>query len=204
MVIVTTVQSEADVQGILTLQQANLRKNVPAAVQADQGFVTVEHDPDVLMRMNQAAPSVIVKDGDTVVGYCLTMLPSFATDVPELKPLFDSIGELTYQGRPVHQYPYYVMGQVCVGAGYRGQQLFDRMYQHQRTVYGDRYRLLITDISERNSRSLRAHARVGFEPIHRFYDPVLGEDWIVVVWDWLVGSKSESYRPDEPDHSRSM
>lgn len=69
MVIVTTVQSEADVQGILTLQQANLRKNVSAEVQLEQGFVTVEHDPDVLMRMNQAAPSVIAKDGDTVVGY---------------------------------------------------------------------------------------------------------------------------------------
>ncbi len=203
MVTVTTVQSEADVQGILTLQQANLRKNVPAAIQAEQGFVTVEHDPDVLMRMNQAAPSVIAKDGDTVVGYCLTMLPSFATDVPELKPLFDSIGELTYRGQPVHHYPYYIMGQVCVGAGYRGQQLFDRMYQHQRTVYGDRYRLFITDISERNTRSMRAHARVGFVPIHRFYDPAIGEDWIVVVWDWLAGSESETYRSDELDHSRS-
>ena len=61
---ITTVQSQADVNGILTLQQANLRKNVPAEVQADQGFVTVEHDPAVLTRMNQAAPSVIAKDGD--------------------------------------------------------------------------------------------------------------------------------------------
>jgi RimJ/RimL family protein N-acetyltransferase len=66
------------------------------------------------------------------------------------------------------------------------------MYQQQRDVYGKRYRLLITDISERNTRSLRAHARVGFEPIHRFYDPAIGEDWIVVAWDWLAGSKSET------------
>lgn len=184
MLTVTTVQSDADVQGILTLQQANLRKNVSADVQLDQGFVTVEHDPAVLTRMNQAAPSVIAKDGDTVVGYCLTMLPDFADDVPELKPLFQSIGELIYHEQPIHSYPYYVMGQVCVGDGYRGQQLFDRMYQHQRDVYGDRYRLLITDISEHNARSLRAHARVGFAPLHRFFDPVIGEDWIVVVWDW--------------------
>ncbi|GAB4027935.1 GNAT family N-acetyltransferase [Spirosoma koreense] len=182
--IITTVQSDADVQGILTLQRANLRKNVPLVTQLDQGFVTVEHDPIVLMRMNQAAPSVIAKDGDTVVGYALTMLPEFGTDVPELLPLFTLIDTLTYREKPLREYAWYVMGQVCVGEEYRGQRVFDRMYQHHRDVYGDRYQLLITDISANNVRSLRAHTRVGFESLHEFYDPAIGETWVVVAWDW--------------------
>ena len=181
---VTTVRSEADIQGILTLQRANLRQNVSADVQADQGFVTVEHDPAVLTRMNRAAPSVVAKDGKTVVGYCLTMLPEFAVDIPQLTSLCAAIDALTYAGRPVRDYAYYVMGQVCVADGYRGQQLFDRMYQHQRDTYGDRYQLLVTDISEKNPRSLRAHARVGFEPLHSFYHSKLDETWIIVGWDW--------------------
>jgi hypothetical protein len=181
---ITTVQSEADVQGILRLQQANLRRNVPADVQADQGFVTVEHDPAVLTRMNQAAPSVIAKDGDTIVGYALTMLPEFSTDIPELLPLFELIDTLTYHEKPLRKYHWYVMGQVCVAEGYRGQQIFDRMFKHHHEVYGDRYQLLITDISANNTRSLRAHARVGFETLHEFHDPTIGETWVIVVWDW--------------------
>ena len=181
---ITTVRSEADIQGILTLQRANLRQNVSADVQANQGFVTVQHDPAVLTRMNRAAPSVIAKDGETVVGYCLTMLPAFAVDIPQLTSLFAAINVLTYAGRPVRDYPYYVMGQVCVADGYRGQQLFDRMYQHHRDTYGDRYQLLITDISENNPRSLRAHARVGFEPLHSFRHAKLNETWVIVGWDW--------------------
>ena len=181
---ITLAQSEADIQGTLALQQANLRQNIPVAVAADQGFVTVEHDPDVLTRMNRAAPSIIAKDGTTVVGYCLTMLPEFRTDIPELATLFASIDALTYAGRPVRDYTYYVMGQVCVADGYRGQQLFDRMYQHHRDTYGDRYQLLITDISEKNTRSFRAHTRVGFQPLHSFHNPNLGETWVIVVWDW--------------------
>ena len=184
MLTITTVQSEADVQGILALQQANLRKNVPIEVQIDQGFVTVEHDPNVLMRMNQAAPSIIAKDGDTVVGYALTMLPEFGDDVPELLPLFELINTLTYRDKPLRDYSWYVMGQVCVGDGYRGQRVFDRMFQHHREVYSDRYQLLITDISANNVRSLRAHARVGFESVHEFYDSTIGETWIVVAWDF--------------------
>ena len=181
---ITTVQSQADVNGILTLQQANLRKNVPAEVQADQGFVTVEHDPAVLTRMNQAAPSVIAKDGDIVVGYALTMLPEFGADILELLPLFELIDTLTYKEKPLRDYSWYVMGQVCVAEGYRGQQLFDRMFQHHREVYGNHYQLLITDISANNTRSLRAHARVGFETLHEFHDPAIGETWVIVVWDW--------------------
>ncbi|GAB3991059.1 hypothetical protein GCM10028807_20020 [Spirosoma daeguense] len=182
MLVITTVQSEADVQGILTLQQANLRRNVSTDLQASQGFVTVEHDPSVLLRMNQAAPSIIAKDGDTVVGYALTMLPEFGADVPELLPLFALINTLTYKEKPLNQYSWYVMGQVCVADGYRGQQLFDRMFQHHQEVYGNRYQLLITDISANNVRSLRAHARVGFESIHEFYDSTIGETWVVVAW----------------------
>ncbi|GAB3776128.1 hypothetical protein GCM10028818_21220 [Spirosoma horti] len=181
---ITTVQSEADVQGILTLQQANLRKNVPAEVQLAQGFVTVEHDPTVLLRMNQAAPSIIAKEGDKVVGYALTMLPEFGTDVPELLPLFSLINSLSYAGKPLSGYAYYVMGQVCVADGYRGQRVFDRMYQHHQEVYSDRFQLLITDISATNTRSLKAHARVGFEAIHDFHDSTIGETWVVVLWDW--------------------
>ena len=134
--------------------------------------------------MNQAAPSIIAKAGDVVVGYALTMLPEFGADVPELHPLFGLISTLTYHQKPLRDYAWYVMGQVCVADGYRGQQLFDRMYGHHREVYGDRYQLLITDISASNIRSLRAHARVGFQTLHEFHDPAIGETWIVVVWDW--------------------
>lgn len=182
--IITTVQSDADVAGILTLQQANLRKNVSPDVQREQGFVTVEHDPAVLTRMNQAAPSIIAKDGNIVVGYALTMLPEFGSEIPELLPLFGLIDTLTYAGKPISATAYYVMGQVCVADGYRGQRIFDRMYAHHREVYSDRFQLLITDISATNTRSLRAHSRVGFQTIHEFYDSVIGETWAVVLWDW--------------------
>ena len=184
MITITTVQSEADVRGILILQQANLRKNIPIAMQLEQGFVTVEHDPAVLTRMNQAAPSIIAKDSDTVVGYALTMLPEFGADIPELLPLFELINTLNYNDQPLSNYSWYVMGQVCVAEGYRGQQVFDRMFQHHHEVYGDRFQMLITDISANNTRSLRAHSRVGFQTLHEFHDPAIGETWVVVVWDW--------------------
>jgi RimJ/RimL family protein N-acetyltransferase len=76
------------------------------------------------------------------------------------------------------------MGQVCVAEGYRGRGVFDGMYQKMKEVCRADYDFVITEIAERNTRSIRAHERVGFEILHTFSDAVAGEDWRVVVWDF--------------------
>lgn len=184
MITTTLARTDDDLRGILTLQQQNLVRNLPPDVQAGQGFVTLQYTLDQMQQMHALGPSVITKDGERVVGYAITATPDTRTFVPELGSLFDQIDTLNYDGQPLSQFPHYVMGQVCVADGYRGQGLFDRMYQHHRQCYSDRYRMLITDISARNTRSMRAHERVGFQPLHHFHEPGAGETWVLVVWDW--------------------
>jgi hypothetical protein len=183
-VTITVVQGEKDVRGILALQQKNLKKNLSDETMASQGFVTVEHDFATLKAMNDAQPSVIAKDGDEVVGYCLAMLPQFRKDVPVLESLFASIDQIDYEGKPLNTYHYMVMGQVCVGEGYRGIGVFDKMYQHLKEVLSNDFEICVTDISSKNTRSLRTHERVGFEAVKDFFDENLNETWIIVVWDW--------------------
>jgi hypothetical protein len=182
--LITTVKSDADVQGILDLQQANLKKNISQETIESQGFVTVEHDLKVLRLMNDAEPSIIAKDGEKVVGYCLAMLPQFRNEIPILASLFDAIDKIAYEGTVLKNYKYLVMGQVCVGDGYRGIGLFDKMYHKMREELAAQYEFCITDIAKSNQRSVKAHTRVGFEVVHEFYEEKLNETWIVVAWDW--------------------
>ena len=182
--IITTVQTDDDVRGILALQQKNLKKNLTSEQINSQGFLTVEHKFSVLKAMNDAHPSVIVKDGDIIVAYCLAMLPQFRNDVPELIALFDTIDKIDYESQTLKDFKYVVMGQVCVGEGYRSMGFFDGMYQKLREELSAKFELCVTDISTNNSRSLKAHARVGFIPVKDFHDAILGEVWRVVVWDW--------------------
>jgi hypothetical protein len=184
--IITTVKNDDDVRGILALQQKNLKKNLTPEQIQSQGFLTVEHKFSVLKAMNDAQPSVIVKDGDTVVAYCLAMFPQFRNDVPELIALFDTIDDIDYDGQTLKDFKYVVMGQVCVGEGYRGMGFFDGMYQKLREELSAKFELCVTDISTNNSRSLKAHARVGFIPVKDFHDAILDEVWRVVVWNWRM------------------
>ena len=113
-IIYTTAQSEHELKQILSLQRANLPQYISDSESKDQGFVTVEHSFDLLSNMQRSAPQVIALDQNRVVGYALVMLPSFADQIPVLIPMFDMLATLSYHGKSLHEYQYYVMGQVCI------------------------------------------------------------------------------------------
>jgi hypothetical protein len=185
MISIGTVQSDEDVLAIAALLKANLRRNFSLDMQNSNGFLSIEYELDFLRRINQLAPSIIAKDSTSkLVGYSLVVLPEIASEVPELNELVSLISTLEYKGKSLRNYTYYIMGQVCIADGFRGQKIFDQMYDKHRELYADRYQLLISDISSANVRSLRAHARVGFELVHSVKNLISGETWNTVVWNW--------------------
>ena len=181
----TTVSSHDEVRQILALQAANHPSALTADTIASQGFVTVRHDPGVLERMNETAPAIIAKDGDRVVGYALVMPRDFASDVPILQPLFQMLDGLSWRGAPLRAGTrWFVMGQICIADGYRGRGIFDGLYRTMAAEYRDRYDFTVTEVAARNTRSLRAHARAGFQTLQRYADATTGEQWHVIVLDF--------------------
>lgn len=178
-------------RAILALQQVNLQRNIPVEMQTSDGFLTVQHQHDTLQRMNQTMPSIIAEDSSgQLIGYTLSMLPEFAVEVPALDSMFSTINTLTYKDKPMQGYTFYMMGQACVASGFRGQKVLSRMLHKHRELYSDRYELIITSISSKNPRSIRAHTSVGFTTIHSFYDAMSDEIWYFLVWDWRTALSS--------------
>ena len=177
----------ADLTGILVLQRKNLRGARPPGEEARAGFLTVRHTPGALAAMAAAAPQVVARDaGGRVVGYALALVPALRAEVPVLAPFFDLLGGLRWRGAPLVPQRPYVMGQVCVDAAWRGRGVFDRLYTAHAALLlapGGPFGVCVTEIAARNGRSLAAHARVGFEPVHRYDDPTTGEMWVVVGWE---------------------
>lgn len=175
-------QNDEDLKQILALQQQNLYKNISPETQVKEGFVTVEHSLEKLQLMQSSLPQIIAKDNEKVVGYALVMSVALGEVIPELVSMFELFGQLSWNNRPINSYSYYVMGQICVAESHRGQGVFDGLYEAHKRLMSAQYELCITDVAIRNTRSMRAHERVGFEIIHRFEDAL--DIWDVIVWDW--------------------
>ena len=96
----TKATTEADLRGILDLQQRNLPKNISETERVEQGFVTVEHDFEMLQAMNDVEKHVIALDENgVVVGYSLVMMPDFGFKIPVLAPLFELMKTLSFEGQ---------------------------------------------------------------------------------------------------------
>lgn len=181
--IIYTKAATADLPGILRLQQANLPRVLDADEIKSQGFVTLVHTEPLLQRMQQIEAHVIAKDQDEVIAYVLAMTVQSRADIPELESLFEQFEQVSYQGKVISQYHYLVVGQACVAKAYRGQGVFGQSYQHYRDSYGEQYDFAITCIAAANTRSLRAHQKVGFQLLHQYKNGDQ-QDWWIVLWDW--------------------
>lgn len=176
------VNTTEELQQILRLQQENLIQNIDEAEIKSQGFVTLQHSLNTLMQMHELGQSVIIKKEEKIVAYALTMLQECRNLMPDLEPMFASLDKLSWENKPLNSYRFYVMGQVCIAKEYRGQGLFEQLYQHHKKIYQSRFDLFVTEISTRNQRSLRAHEKLGFKRIHAHREKL--DEWIVVAWNW--------------------
>ncbi len=173
----------AELEQIIQLQRENLAANLAEAEVAAQGFVTVRHDRDLLAAMHRRYPHIIAKDKGRVVGYALVMAPEFRNQVPALVSLFEQLSTLSFQGKPLTEHPFFVMGQICVSKSYRGSGVFGGMYQFMKEELSPDFDLVVTSIAKRNTRSSRAHEKVGFQIVREF-ESETGEVWEIVLWDW--------------------
>lgn len=178
----TVVSKDEELRQILHLQQLYLRGNNDAQEEKEQGFVTVHHSFKLLHQLHQMSPSVIVKDENKVVAYALTMVNECRHLIPVLLPMFEMLDKINYNGKPLHEYKFYVMGQIGVHKDYRGKGLVQLLYDKHKEVYSPQYDFIVTEIATRNTRSIRAHEKIGFKTIHQFTDTT--DNWVIVLWNW--------------------
>ncbi|MBK9735638.1 MAG: GNAT family N-acetyltransferase [Saprospiraceae bacterium] len=176
-----TASDDYDLRQILTLQQSNLRLTKSPEIEAEQGFVTVKHEYSLLKDMNDEAPHILAKDGDKVVGYALGMTRKFKDKVAVLRPMFELLDGLLFDGKRLGDLDYIVMGQICIDEAYRGKGIFRGLYDLYFQIYKPIFGFVVTEVAARNTRSLKAHLNVGFKEIYR-YDETGFEEWIVIIY----------------------
>lgn len=162
-----------DLKEILELQRINLPDQLTDDDRKQEGFVTISHSLELLERMNDVCPHIVARDNGRVVGYALCMHPDFSEEIPILLSMFEMINTL------LEDRSYMVMGQVCVDKGYRGKGVFRGLYQAMKAALVGEFELIVTEVDDRNTRSLDAHLAIGFRVIKKYQSD--GRDWYLIA-----------------------
>jgi ribosomal protein S18 acetylase RimI-like enzyme len=176
------VSTENELLQIHDLNQRNLKQNLDEEIRKKEGFVTWLYSVELLKKMHQLSPSIIIKDAEKVAAYALTTLKDAQTFHPDLENMFRNLAKVRYRNRLLYFYNFYCMGQICVDHEYRSMGLVHMLYQKHKEVYSSQYDFILTEISADNIRSLKAHEKIGFQKIYSYKDSV--DVWHVVAWEW--------------------
>ena len=185
---ITITQSfeRQDLLDILNVQKQNLKSALSAEEARAEGFITVPHTIELLEQLNDPYPHTIAKDKDKLAGYAMVMLKTLRDAMPVLVPMFDEIDGCIVDGQALADVNYFAMGQVCIAKGYRGQGLFQRMYDDLCTRMSAHCDYIATEIAADNHRSQKAHANYGFATLKSYVAD--GVEWLI------VGREIQSFR----------
>lgn len=155
-----------ELKQILKLQERNLRHLISDEVKEKEGFVTLQHDFEILKKMNDACAHCIAKKDNEVIGYALSMLKYFKNDIPLLLPMFAEIDKAIKQQNITSNY--IAMGQICIDKIVRGQGVFRGLYEFMAQELKHEFEAIITEVDTTNTRSSSAHKAVGFNVLTNY------------------------------------
>ncbi|WP_340199584.1 GNAT family N-acetyltransferase [Ascidiimonas sp. W6] len=166
-----------EIQQILDLQNENHFSSVSSKDKEEEGFLTVRHDYRLLDDMNKSCPHIIAVTKEKVIGYALSMLPSFGNQIPILQPMFNQLTSLLPDYK-MEVADFVIMGQICIAKEYRKQGVFRGLYNRMIEELNGNYLGLITEVNMKNTRSLNAHYAVGFKTLLKHH--ANGQDWNLI------------------------
>lgn len=183
--------TEQDLPDIARLQQENLGRNISKEEKQQQGFVSVETSPELLKEITDQEGITVARDGEKVVGYLMPMSVEQGRKIPLLDPFIERFKNIQFKGKPLDEYRYCILGQVCIDKSYRGKGILEKLYQELETRLADKYDLGVSEIGTNNPRSLRAHLdKVGLKVAEQY--SAKGKDWYFVILD---------FRPFRKEHT---
>src|SRR5262245_36004673 len=148
-----------DIAGILDLQEANLRER--------GGTLSVRFPREWFEAALDDMPVLVARKGGRVVGYLVSSSPVSQAHVPIIQAMLRA-----YPGPP----DAYLYGPICIAESERGQDLPATLMSALAVQLPGRQG--ITFIRRDNTRSVRAHAKIGMRQVAEFMH---GDAAVIVV-----------------------
>lgn len=122
------------------------------------GFITTAFTTEQLERLIVVEQGLfIVTDKDKVIAYAMSASWDYWSYWPMFAYMIKQLPSLNYQGIQLTPQNSYQYGPVCVDVAYRGQGVFESIFNFALRKMSEKFPVLLTFVNKNNPRSMRAH-----------------------------------------------
>ena len=158
---------QSDIAGILALQKANLYQNLDEQGRHD-GFLSIALGAEQFNAINRDLVVVVACSGTEVLGFLCAATWRHALQFPILKLLTEQTVSAKLDGTGLAEHNTCIYGPVCVAKAARGTGILEGLYASLKAMVPDHYAFCALFIADGNTRSMRAHLRMGMSPLGSF------------------------------------
>lgn|SRR5690625_3973822 len=165
----TTLATAADISGVLALQEKYLYKNMTEE-ERKYGFVTTPFTTKQIQDILKENGLFVAKNKEhKVVAYIFAASWKYFEQWEIFNYMVSRFPKLSFQKQKITTKNTFQYGPVCIDRKYRGQGLFNQLFEEMRLEFVKRYPISITFINKINEISTAAHTRkLGWEIIDEF------------------------------------
>ncbi len=147
-----------NINGILELQAKNLVTNLKDDEKGD-GFVTTPFTIEQIENLIELNGVFIALDGNKLISYVMCASWHYWVAWPMFEYMASFLETLEYKGQKLSMENSYQYGPICVAKEYRGNKIFENIFEFARENMNKKYPILVTFINKINTRSYEAHVR---------------------------------------------
>lgn len=154
----TRIGTQADINGILVLQEQNLYTNLSPAERIN-GFLTTPLTSEQIQQLVAEDGVFVVESTGIVVGYAFAGSWDFFSQWAIFPYMTSRFPLLQFQGMTISTENSFQYGPVCLDLNLRGSGIFPKLFETMRSCKASRFLIGVTFINRMNKRSLAAHTR---------------------------------------------
>lgn len=133
------------------------------------GFVTTLFTDEQFARLIEEEDGLaIAADGERIVAYAMAASWQYWSQWPLFQYMIADLPNTVYLGQRLSTENSYQYGPICIHRDYRGTKVLPNLFEFSLRQMAPRYPILITFINRVNTRSYKAHKKLGLEVIKTF------------------------------------
>ncbi len=165
----TRIGNRNDIDGILSLQEKYLYRNLTEA-ERKNGFVTTPFTVDQVEEIiRQNGIFVAENENDTIIAYAFAGSWKYFEQWEIFNFMVARFPKLSFKGNKITTENSFQYGPVCIDKNYRGSGLLNLIFEEMRIEFFKKYSISVTFINKINAISTAAHTKkLGWEIIDEF------------------------------------
>lgn len=156
--IITRKGTQADIPGILILQDQNLYGKMTEEERVN-GFVTTPFIAEQIIAIIEQDGLFVAKDKGAIIAYVFAGTWAYFQQWEIFELMVSRFPMLEFNGQKITTENSFQYGPVCIAKAYRGQGVLQQIFEEMRQVFVQQFPISITFINKVNVVSEKAHTK---------------------------------------------